>query len=463
MKNFMRSLAALAALAVPTAVWAVGAAGTVSSPYLELPMGARGTGMGEAFSGIANDVNALYYNPAGLTAMDATQVQLMHLEGFGGIHYENLGMAVPAESVGLDVWGTVGLSYTLVAIDDTPKTRETSPGSGIYDTAYAANDFEFTAGASVVTLSYAWQATKMYSIGATFKAINEKVDTANGWGLAGDVGLLTRPEVISGLSAGLTLQNVGSSPDQGASLPSDLRVGLGYDWKSPFTGEAMEDKLLLGWDVIAPVVPVDGPWRTAFGFEYSRWFDSAFTALRAGYQVSQGITEMNGLTLGGGLGTELPGADLNLDYAWVPFGELGNMQRISVSAIFGGKPRVHPKPGHAGFYLYPPPNVGAVAGDRMAKISWEAQKGRLDGYNLYMSYNPASGKWTRLNKAPISGTSQTINGLYNGYKVYFCVSTLAKKSTNLYQESDKSPSVMVVPQGSAPAAEPKPSAPKVKP
>lgn len=440
----------LGLMALPALGWAVGAAGTVSSPYLELPMGARGAGMGEAFSGIANDVNALYYNPAGLTAMDATELQLMHLEGFGGIHYENLGLAVPAESIGLDIWGTVGISYTLVAIDDTPKTRETFPGSGVYDSTYAANNYLFTAGASVVTLSYAWQATKLYSVGATFKAINEKVDTVNGWGLAGDVGLLTRPGVIKGLSAGLTLQNVGSSPEQGASLPSDLRVGLGYDWKNPFTGDSLNDRLLLDWDVIAPVVPVDGPWRTAFGLEYTRWMDNnGYAVLRAGYQISQGATEMEGVALGGGFGTDFPGARVGLDYAWVPFGILGNMQRVSLDATFGAKPRPRPGNVYNGHYLYPPVNVAATAGNRTARISWTPQKGRVDGYNLYMSYNPAAGKWTRLNRTPIVASSQTINGLYNGYKVYFAVSTLAKKVANLYQESEKSAAVLVVPEGAA--------------
>jgi hypothetical protein len=458
-KTLTLPAALLALLTLASAAHAVGAAGGASSPYLELPMGARGAGMGEAFSGIANDVNAMYYNPAGLTALDASELQLMHLEGFGGIHYENLGLAVPAESVGLDVWGTIGLTYTLVAIDDTFKTVEDAAGN--YDPSNNINNYQFTAGASVVGLSYAWQATKYYSVGATFKAINEKVDTMNGWGLAGDVGLLSRPDVIKGLSAGLTLQNVGTSPEQGASLPSDMRVGLGYDWKAPFTGEAMDDRLLLDWDLIAPVVPVDGPWRTAFGMEYTRWMDSGYAILRAGYQISQGSTEMEGIALGAGLGTDLPGARVGLDYSWVPFGILGNMQRISLDATFGAKPR--PRPGHRynGNYLYPPANVAATAGDRQARISWEPQKGRVDGYNLYMSYNPASGKWTRLNRAPITAASQTINGLYNGYKVYFAVSTLAKKSENLYQESDKSPSVLVVPQGAAtPLPQARPAAKK---
>lgn len=441
--------AALAALFLPSFAWSFGAAGAASAPYLKMPMGARGTGMGEAFSGIANDVNALYYNPAGLTAMEAGQLQLMHLEGFGGVRYENLGLAVPAELVGLDVWGTVGLSYTLVAIEDTPRTRILPGTVNTYDQAWADRGFMFTAGASVVTLSYAWQATKLYSVGATFKAINEKIDTASGWGMAGDLGLLSRPEVLKGLSAGLTLQNIGSSPTPGASLPMVMRIGLGYDWNAPFTGQLQDDKMLLGMDLVMPIVPVDGVWHLNVGGEYTRWFDRQWAILRAGYRVPQDLGALAGLTLGGGFGTELTGADLGLDYAWIPYGELGSMHRISLNAVFGPKHRRKRRNDEGGFYLFPPTNVQAVAGVKQARVAWQAQTGRLDGYNLYMSYNPASGKWTRLNKAPITGSSQTINGLYSGYKVYFAVTTIARKADNLYQESEKSTPVMVVPQGPA--------------
>jgi len=449
MMQRIRTAVLITAAALPAAAWAVGAAGTVSAPYLELPMGARGEGMAEAFSGISDDVNAMYYNPAGLTTMDTAQLELMHIEGFGGINYENLGLAVPSEQVGLDIWGTVGLSYTLVQVADTPRTRAlpASQGGG-YDQQYADLGFMYTAGDSVISLSYAWQATKLYSVGATLKAINEKVDTVNGWGMAFDVGVLSRPEALRGISAGFTLTNLGVSPDHGASLPSDARVGFGYDWKNPFTGKALNDRLLLDIDAIAPIVPVDGPWRAALGFEYKRWFkEDYFGVLRSGYQATQGVTQMNGFALGCGIGTQLNGIDVSMDYAWVPYGILGNMNRVAIQAAFGTKARPKPAKDIHGLYLYPPANVRATAGDRLARVSWEPQKGRVDGYNLYMTYNPAGGKWTRLNKAPIAGTSQTINGLYNGYKVYFAVSTLAKKEGNLFQESDKSPSVMAAPQG----------------
>jgi hypothetical protein len=61
-------------LFLPGLVQAFGAAGASSSPYLKLPMGARATGMGEAFTGIADDDQAMFYNPAGLTQLNSIRL-----------------------------------------------------------------------------------------------------------------------------------------------------------------------------------------------------------------------------------------------------------------------------------------------------------------------------------------------------------------------------------------------------
>src|SRR5258708_4627353 len=131
---------------LPALGWAFGAAGTVSSPYLELPMGARGTGMGEAFTGIADDDEAMFYNVAGLTQLSSAHMLLMHDDSFGGVRYEHLALAVPAEKIGLDIWGTIGFSYTLVSIEDIPRTKALADGS--YDQAYADLGYYFTSGDS---------------------------------------------------------------------------------------------------------------------------------------------------------------------------------------------------------------------------------------------------------------------------------------------------------------------------
>jgi hypothetical protein len=440
MKKISTLLCLLAAFA-PGLAHSYGAAGTVAAPYLELPMGARGEGMGEAFTAVADDVNSIYYNPAGLTSLDVAQIELMHVDSFGGVEYENVGIAVPTDLLGVNMWSTLALSYTLVGIDDTPLTEESSTGQ------YISTPYTFTAGASVLTLSYAWQATQLLSVGATIKTITEKIASAQGTGLAGDVGVLTRQGQFGGFSAGATLENFGTSPEPDSTLPTDLRMGLGYDFAELFGPMDPEDKLLLDADFVTPVVPVDEEWQLNIGGEYTRSFGKEDGILRLGYRFPP-ETELgsgSGLSLGGGLATHLTGMDLSLDYAWIPYGELGDQQRIALSIEFGDHTRAQAE-GPRGDYLYPPKNVAVSGGDHSARLTWDPQTGTVDGYNIYMSYNPDAKEWTRLNKSPVTSTSMSVKNLYNGYKVYFCVSTLARKSANLYRESDKSAPVVVIPR-----------------
>ena len=44
-------------------------AGTVGAAFLKIEGGSRPVGMGGAFAGLANDVNTIFWNPAGLTAV----------------------------------------------------------------------------------------------------------------------------------------------------------------------------------------------------------------------------------------------------------------------------------------------------------------------------------------------------------------------------------------------------------
>jgi hypothetical protein len=435
-------------LLMPAMASAFGAAGAASSPYLKLPMGARGTGMGEAFTGIADDAEAMFYNPAGMTQLESAHLLLMHDESFGGIRYEHLAVAVPADKVGLDIWGSVGFSYTLVAIEDIPRTRILPGTPDTYDQAYADRGFKFTSGASDVAVSYAWQATKLYSIGATVKFLNEKVDTVDGWGMAGDIGLFSKlDDMMSGLQAGMTIQNIGTSPTH-APLPVNLRMGLGHIWKHPFSDPDDDaDKLSTDVDFIMPIVPVDGSPHLAVGTEYFRWFGHSFGAARVGYRFPTDLGALAGLTAGFGVGYQGGGNDVSLDYTFVPYGELGNAHRIALNAFFGSKPRV------AGIRktgpLVVPYGLKGKSGDQSALLSWQPSPVKVDGYNVYMAYNPATGPWYRVKSHNHYET--TVNKLYNGYNIYFAVSAIRKKADGSWEETAKSAPVLVRP--SAPRAD----------
>ena len=69
--------------------------GGSSAEFLQFGSGARGMALGGSFSTIVDDVNALYYNPAGLTAMQGPEVALTLMPYFADTDYYWTGLAFP--------------------------------------------------------------------------------------------------------------------------------------------------------------------------------------------------------------------------------------------------------------------------------------------------------------------------------------------------------------------------------
>ncbi len=71
--------------------------GTTAAPVLQIPMGARASAMGTAFTGLASDISAIYSNPAGLSVMPWREASFMFLKGFDdqSIQHFSLGGPIP--------------------------------------------------------------------------------------------------------------------------------------------------------------------------------------------------------------------------------------------------------------------------------------------------------------------------------------------------------------------------------
>lgn len=63
------SLLALCIVAVPTGVWAEEADGGYAGSFLQVPIGARPTGMGGAYRAVSDDGAGILFNPAGMTSI----------------------------------------------------------------------------------------------------------------------------------------------------------------------------------------------------------------------------------------------------------------------------------------------------------------------------------------------------------------------------------------------------------
>ena len=92
MKNG-RLIYLLTMLFVPVLLFAEGSIGTSGADFLELGVGSRPLAMGEAFTAEINDINSLYYNPAGLATLKYPVLSIFHHELILDSRFENISIA----------------------------------------------------------------------------------------------------------------------------------------------------------------------------------------------------------------------------------------------------------------------------------------------------------------------------------------------------------------------------------
>jgi hypothetical protein len=270
--------------------------GTAGAAFLNIGMGTRASGMGGAFTGISDDASAIYYNPAGLTQLRMKELSLLHTRWLGDVEAQYLGLATPFGEE-----SAFGISGTYLHTEDIERDI-LGEEKGIFQDYYKN-----------LALSYARAITRDLSIGGTLKWIHGSLAEygATTYGL--DMGFLyTTP--LRGLTLGATIQNLGWGMkfiEEEDPLPLNFRFGLGY---RPI------EEIILGLDLRSPLG--GGRSHLGLGGEYRI---AKILNLRAGFS-QKGDDEFPGLTCG--VGIELFG--LRLDYAWVPYGDLGETGRYSL-------------------------------------------------------------------------------------------------------------------------------------
>lgn len=155
-----------------------------SNEFLSLGVGAESFGMGNAVVASTDNVNSIYWNPAGLTKSTKwLEVSFMHSEYFAGIaKYDFLGF-----SHAIDEKSTFGFAALRFGVDDIPNTTQLIDNNGRinYD-----NISSFTAGDYAFLSSYARKLNVPgMSLGGTLKVVYRKVgDFAKSWGFGLDAG-----------------------------------------------------------------------------------------------------------------------------------------------------------------------------------------------------------------------------------------------------------------------------------
>ena len=279
-----------------------GQAGTAGAQFLKIGIGARPIGMGGAYTALSNDANSMYWNPAGLTRFEGTQLSLMHNRWIQDINYEFIGIAYAEEGVAAFA---VGLSFLWMG--DIPVTTF-SDRLGASGNTFTANDLSFV-------FSYSHQVTYYVSVGGTIKRIRSEIDDISATATAFDLGVMvTTP--IEGATLGATIQNAGTKlkfVGEGDRLPLTYKVGAAYTYRKMMT---------LSVDIGKSI---DNAVRVNAGGEFVLLNT---LALRGGYNSANELDR--GLTGGAGVKVRY----ISFDYAYVPYGILGNTHRVSATFSF---------------------------------------------------------------------------------------------------------------------------------
>ena len=296
-------------------------AGTTGAAFLKIEGGSRPVGMGGAFAGLANDVNTIFWNPAGLTAVHDQELTAMQHFSFADINNQTIGYAQRVDRL---VWGASFLgSFTEIELRQGPTEDPDSTA---------------TVGGSAIGLSLAYPLGTAMSIGGTVKVISQQLNIQNVYGVAADVGAVLRL-LDNRLGIGVAVQNAGVL-DGGENLPMALRAGLAYrTWKQPVAEEGAEEMMPPSevWAFVAdahlPLIDAN----PSFHIGAERWFYESIAA-RIGYQIGMNENPSNGLSLG--VGVRRPGEDalanidFQFDYAFVPDADVGNAHRVSFITRF---------------------------------------------------------------------------------------------------------------------------------
>ena len=316
-----RRLAVASAAMLSAAGGAAAFSGAEGASFLDIPVGGRPAALGSAYSALANDSYAPIWNPAGLGALSQGEASLMHLSYLEAMSYESVSVAVPVGSL-----GGVGGSLQYFRAGTTPGTDIGGNGSGDFTGYYMA-----------AGVGYGRSVGKRLSLGAVGRVITAQIAGVGASALAADLGAMGR--VGSRLRVSAVAANLGSGLrflQESDPLPSQLRLGAAID--------------------VIPQMTVSLEGVRAFRSDDSvhagvEWRATQVLAVRAGYRsdVTREVGGMAGLTLGTGLMWK----GYSFDYAWVPLGDLGQSQYLSLAVRFGQESKGPDKVGEGSIIVLP--------------------------------------------------------------------------------------------------------------
>ena len=352
--------------------------GVRAAEFLTIPVGPRGVAMGSAYNAVADDISAIWWNPAGLTSVEKSTLFFQTVDYTMDLNYHYLAGITPLMDGQLIVGGFMGF----LNIPQMEVTTINHPnGTGEFFDAY-----DLQVGGTV-----AYAMSDRFSAGANFKYVHQDVWDITASAFALDIGTLYSTELLNrSIRFAFTIQNLGTNMTMGGArlmvpipaegtggqydvpdhtynenedakarktrsvregirrthtyrLPTNVKIGVSY---IPYSsGNA-------SWLISAELWrPSYIPTSYALGSELNLNLNTLYTAsLRLGWQIqtdeynndldANALTlhgddpTMRGFSLGGGIHRMFGDKDIRFDYAYRNKGRLSADNFFSVTFGF---------------------------------------------------------------------------------------------------------------------------------
>jgi hypothetical protein len=324
--------------------------GTTTAAFLEIGYGSAGIAMGDAYVSLAEDISAIYWNPAGLAYMKHSEVQFVMQPWIVDINtsFSGAGLVLP----GIGTFA-IGLIYTDYGDMDVTTVQE-QDGTG---EIFSSSDY-------AMSISYARKITDWFAFGASGKYIGSKIWHMNASALALDVGVRVNTAFFSptqnredGMRIAMSISNYGSRmrydgidmlfpidilPDEDGNYQDVSGKFNPNEWELPlifrlgFALNAMKTsmhRITLALDALHPNNNAES---VNLGGEYELNLPTTGKFfLRGGYKALFLPDSEYGLTLGGGFQKFLiNNVSLKLDYAYREIGLLGKVHCYTLGFTF---------------------------------------------------------------------------------------------------------------------------------